>query len=224
MSMDEEKQPLLKSPSSLETQQLRSQQGNEKPSVQEVDDFLFVRVPNTGLRQICGISSSYSLEYPSQLIGVIDADEYVDIIKRLNHTIRDFWPCNVVYFFGYGCSLCSCGISLLFPHYCISYSEQKANEMLRHVSLKSKFYDRNITFSMRKGICSSYVEIKIPSQLTRITSSSNDVPTKSNSDIIQEEDVEKGILYVSESTSRNSPNSPWSVVMTSQPTSRLKDL
>lgn len=168
-------------------------------------DWCYVKVPSSGLRQINGISSSYSTDYPNQLHGIISQDEFIDIISRLNDTIRNYWPCNLCYFFGYGCSICTCGASLLCPQFCMSHSEQYANEMLKNVSLKSKYWERKITFKIVKGFCSSYVEIRFP--LTEIT------PDK----LVTEKEAEIEDIEVKESESQ------WGIVQ-NQPSNRLKAL
>lgn len=128
-------------------------------------EWVVVKVPSTGLRHYSGIASSYSTVYPDALRPVLSKEEFVDIFSRLNETIRDYWPCNTCYFFGYGCCLCTAGLSVLVPGYCISHSELYANAMLKSVSLKATYYDRNISFSLSKSLCSSCVEVRFPAAL-----------------------------------------------------------
>jgi hypothetical protein len=164
------------------------------------EKWVIIQVPSTGLRHFTGISSSYSTQYPQILQDVISQKEFVDIIERLNETIRDYWPCDTCYYFGYGCSLCTLGLSLLLPHYCASHSEIYATAMLRNVTLKSKFYDRRISFHLVKKLCQSFVEVKVPMQYI-----SSDVLVKHNhgsqfriitttTHSIEGSDVEKGVL------------------------------
>lgn len=126
--------------------------------------WIVIRVPSTGLRHFTGISSSYSTQYNNIMQGVITQTEFVEIIERLNETIRDYWPCDTCYYFGYGCALCTFGLSVLLPHYCATHSETYATAMLRNVTLKSRFYDRRISFRLIKKCCQSFIEIKIPFQ------------------------------------------------------------
>lgn len=138
----------------------------EKESLLD-SEWTIVKVPSVGLRHYTGISSSYSLQYPNQLVGIISKEEYIDAIKRLNETIRDYWPCGLCYFFGYGCSICTFGLSILIPNYCATYSEIHAISFLKNLSYKAKYYDRKISFTLIKNFCSSYVEIKYPTKLSR---------------------------------------------------------
>eukprot|EP01039_Chlorochromonas_danica_P000756 gene756-820_t len=129
-------------------------------------EWVAVKIPSTGLRHYTGIASSYSTTYPeNSLRGVITKEEFLDIMTRFNETIRDYWPCHTCYFLGYGCCLCTVGLSVLLPGYCIGHSELYATAILRSFSLKARYYDRNISFTLVKSLCSSYVEIRFPASL-----------------------------------------------------------
>lgn len=199
--IDEEKQGLL-SPTRGRDQDLKEKYYSKGLIIEQ--DWCFVKVPSTGLRQINGIASGYSTDYPPQLNGIVSKEEYVDIITRLNDTIRSYWPCNLCYFFGYGCSICTCGASLLCPQYCMSHSEQYANEMLKNVSLKSKYWERKITFKIVKGLCASYVEIRFPVSL---------IP----------QDAQQGIEEETEIIPIDKEQGNWGIVK-NQPSNRLKAL
>lgn len=127
--------------------------------------WVIVQVPSTGLRHLTGISSRYSTTYPSRLQDVISKAEFTDIMDRLNDTIIDYWPCNPCYYFGYACCLCTLGLSVLIPNYCASYSELYATAFLKNVSLKAKYFDKKISFTLIKRLCNSYVEIRYPAAL-----------------------------------------------------------
>ena len=126
---------------------------------------LSIKVPHSGLYMIGSISSSYATIYPNQLKGIISHDEFVDIIERLNDTIQNYWPCLTCYMFGYGFVPCTMGLSLSCPKYCTSKAEEKAKEMLKNVSLKAKYFDRQISFHLVKSWFSSHIEIQYPSTL-----------------------------------------------------------
>lgn len=127
--------------------------------------YTVVVLKSTGLRFINGISSSYSDDYDPVLVGVISESELTDVVRRLNEVIQSFWPCNTCYAFGYICSPFTLGTSLLVPSYCISHSEKHAKAMLENVTLRAKYYDRNIQFKLVKSFCDSHVEIRFPSSL-----------------------------------------------------------
>lgn len=126
-----------------------------------------VRIPATGLIHYTGISSSYSTLFPAALEGVIAEKEYEAIIEKVNETVSDYWPCDTCYFFGYGCSIFSLGLSVLIPHLCASQAEVHLVEVLESYSLTSKYYDRKISFTLKKSWFRSYIEIKFPRSLMR---------------------------------------------------------
>lgn len=134
--------------------------------------WVIVQVPSTGLRHLTGISSRYSTTYPTRLQDVISKAEFADIMDRLNDTIIDYWPCNPCYYFGYVCCICTFGLSVLIPNYCASYSELYATAFLRNVSLKAKYFDKKISFTLVKRLCNSYVEIRFPAALLNSDSTS----------------------------------------------------
>jgi hypothetical protein len=144
-----------------ESERLLSMEANSKKIEER---WVVIRIPSTGLRHFTGISSSYSTQYPPILQGVIPANELLEIVTRLNETIRDYWPCDTCYYFGYGCMLCTVGLSVLIPHYCATHSEKYATAVLRSYSLKARYYDRKIRFQLVKRCCHSFVEIRIPAQ------------------------------------------------------------
>jgi hypothetical protein len=126
---------------------------------------VIVKLRSNGQNFVNGVSSSYEDTYPEQLMGIISESELRDIISRLNDTLQSFWPCNACYVFGFACSPFTLGTSLLCPHYCISQSDHHAQVMLEQVSLKAKYFDRDIVFRIVKECCGSYVEISFPSRL-----------------------------------------------------------
>lgn len=139
---------------------------DENPqTVNQDGDYAIVTVPSVGFRQFYGISSSYCTKYPLELSGIVSREDFEDIISRLNETIRNHWPCHTCYLFGYGFSLCTFGLSMILPSYCMSTADFYANEMLKHVSLKAKFYEKKITFTIQKGFLNSYIEIRFPAKL-----------------------------------------------------------
>lgn len=144
------------------------------------EQSIIVKLPANGLRFVNGIASNYEDKYSDLLVGVITETELSDIIRRLNETIKSYWPCNACYIFGFVCSPFSLGLSLLCPAYCVSHSEKYANAMLENVSLKAKYYDRRITFRIVKTWVDSYVEIAFPAKLvSEIDRLENGTVTKS---------------------------------------------
>jgi hypothetical protein len=126
-----------------------------------------VRFISTGARFINGVSNQYDTSYDLQLVGIIGEDEFATIVGRLNRTLQELWPCHVAYYVGYICIPCTFGISLFCPLLCVTEAEKHANNMLRQLSLKAKYYDRGISFKLVKGFCRSDFIISFPVGLTQ---------------------------------------------------------
>jgi hypothetical protein len=122
-----------------------------------------VRLLPRGQWYVNGISSSYESVYNPVLVGIITEEELRDIISRLNQTLHLYWPCTVVYCTGFICAPFTCGASLVFgPQLCISEAETHATRLLEQVSLRSKYFDRDIKFELKKERLRSYVSVSFP--------------------------------------------------------------
>ncbi len=120
---------------------------------------------SVGKHFLNGISSSYDNAYPEELRGVVDEMEFVETVNRLNDTIISFWPCTSCYLFGYVCAPCTLGLSLCCPATCAGQAEVKAMAFVEQVSLRRKFYERQIVWTIRKKFFYSYLEISFPDSL-----------------------------------------------------------
>ena len=109
-----------------------------------------------------GISSGYDNTYNVALRGIVDEAEFVTTMDRLNDTIISFWPCTGCYLFGYMCAPFTLGLSLCCPAMCADQAEVKAYEFLEQVSLRAKFYDNHVVWTIRKHFFYSCVEITFP--------------------------------------------------------------
>ena len=120
-----------------------------------------LRLYPNGVRFLNGMASSYEFKYTEELEGVISEEDLEKIIGRLNETIQRFWPCTTCLVFGYCCAPCT--IFPCFPtNMCIGEAEKQAKNYLRQLSLKATYYDRHITFSLKKTLLSSHVLISFP--------------------------------------------------------------
>ena len=87
-------------------------------------------------------------------------------MKRLNSTLISLWPCDPIWNTSFICCPCTLGLSLLCPHICVSEAEKSGTRLLEQLSLKAKYYDRNISFSLEKRFLTSFVLITFPVKLT----------------------------------------------------------
>jgi hypothetical protein len=74
-----------------------------------------------GQRFVDGMSNEYDSTFPAELEGRADPAEFERTIADLNHLLAAYWPCCwCFYLLGYGCCLCTAGLSLLAPRMCIA--------------------------------------------------------------------------------------------------------
>lgn len=125
-----------------------------------------VKIPSTGFTFVSGISSSYDeTYYHPALKDIVTQREITEVISGLNEGLESFWPCSPCYWFGYGCMICTVGLSLCCPAFCISAAENEGNRLLDDFNNRPVFYDRNIRFTLKKTCCSSFVELSFPREL-----------------------------------------------------------
>lgn len=176
--MSSSSRPLLLRKNKLEKQSLNA---NKNVKTRKI------LIPGIGLRFINGISQSYDdVHYPPELSNIITETDYFRTIKRVNQGILSFWPCTTCYLFGYACAPFTLGLSLCCPSYCHSLAEKKLNDDLYDISLNSRYYDRNINFSLYKKWFQSYIVIEIPETLFSkdyISSDGDDIEGGSNSSV-----------------------------------------
>ena len=118
----------------------------------------------TGKMFVNGLSSSYEESYSSELQSVLSREEHMDIISRLNMTLSTYWPCGFVYATGYIFAPCTLGLSLLCPMMCVSEAETHATKLLDNLSLKAKYFERNVSFGIEKGCMTSRFVISFPEE------------------------------------------------------------
>lgn len=140
-----------------------------------------------GQKFIGGISSRYENKYDRMLENVVSERELARIVEDLNEVIVSHWPCATCYLYGYLCLPCTLGMSLLAPGFCVNQAELQAHKCLRNVSLAAKFYDKEISFVLVKGLCDSHVEVRFPSHLLPRNMSGGDLESGGGGDAAVED-------------------------------------
>ena len=69
----------------------------------------------TGAAFINGVCSKYSKEFPPELVGVIDQEEFIRMMERINGITRTYWPCGPALAIGFGLCPFTCGLSMFVP-------------------------------------------------------------------------------------------------------------
>jgi hypothetical protein len=135
-------------------------------------DEVNVRLPPNGKQFINGLSSSYACEYDDRLHGIIDEEELRGVVTKINSAIQEFWPCDMCLYFG----MCCAPFTVIpwFPtNICMNEVERHVLNTLEQVSLRSKYYDRRIVFSLERRCCASNILITFPITLLTNNSGSN---------------------------------------------------
>ena len=116
-----------------------------------------VIIPPSGKTFINGMANSYSMVYPEEYMSsMLDCKDFHNVMENINESICSFWPCCFCFSFGYGCALCTLGLSLCCPFICItearSYVQQRINYWNRCLLLNKK-----VKLSLRFGYSTSWV-------------------------------------------------------------------
>lgn len=108
---------------------------------------------------VSGISSQYDDKFPVALKKHIEQRFFDETMARLNDALSSFWPCLPAFLMGYGCCLCTGGLSLLIPWICISEAEDSAKTLLKEAN-EHYFFDKNLEIRLVKKCCVSWVSKK----------------------------------------------------------------
>ena len=108
-----------------------------------------VIIPPSSKTFVNGMASSYSNTYPKEfLLGILSENDFLNIVNDINESLLSFWPCCYCFCFGYGCALCTLGISFLAPYACIKDAQDYVMQRINHW---------NRTYLAQKGITLSIV-------------------------------------------------------------------
>ncbi len=81
-------------------------------------------------------------------------------MKRVNQ-IGVYWPCPLCFYgIGYGCCICTFGLSLLCPYSCIKDFENMLVDEVVRIGKTPGFHEKGIVVAFEKSCCSSYISFK----------------------------------------------------------------
>ena len=118
-------------------------------------------------RFLNGISIRYNDNYPVELYNIIPESDFNRIFNSMHNRILSYWPCDTCFIFGIACAPFTLGTSLLCPGKCAILAEKEAIKFLRDVSLNKNFYERSISFDLKKNFFTSWIEISFPFDLIK---------------------------------------------------------
>ncbi|OQR89055.1 hypothetical protein THRCLA_09945 [Thraustotheca clavata] len=119
------------------------------------------KIPSVGDTWLNGLSNEYDAEFPKDLAPYMMPADFESAMKLINEALIDHWPCVPCYAVGYGCCICTGGLSLYCSWSQVKEAEDAANRQIQRINRRPCFQDRNITWSLKRiwYTRTSYVEI-----------------------------------------------------------------
>uniref|UniRef100_A0AAV1UPH2 Golgin subfamily A member 7/ERF4 domain-containing protein n=1 Tax=Peronospora matthiolae TaxID=2874970 RepID=A0AAV1UPH2_9STRA len=119
----------------------------------------------TGEVFVNGLSSSYDDEFPTseRLVELMTREDFAKAVSSINDALIDHWPCLPCKGFGYGCCICTLGLSLYCAASQVREAERRLQLQLRRLNDQKKFKDKGIQWRLARTWWrpSSFVEIYI---------------------------------------------------------------
>ena len=116
-----------------------------------------VIIPPSSKTFVNGMANSYSMTYPKEYISsMLTSTEYFNVMNDLNESICSFWPCCFCYSFGYGCALCTFGLSFFGPYICINEARDYLEQRISYWN-KTFLYPKNVKLSLCFGCSTSWL-------------------------------------------------------------------
>ena len=117
-----------------------------------------------GQRFANGMSNEYSSVYPRDLEGIVEESKFRSVMNEINDIMQTYWPCPFCFAFGWGCCLCTAGLSLLCPNMCVSEAERYLHKHLQQVNGRRAFLDAGVEWRASRCACTSAIEVHYPAQ------------------------------------------------------------
>lgn len=121
-----------------------------------------VRLWPTRMRFVTGIARAYEDDFPSELGHLVKEADFEIAINQINNTMQDYWPCCFCMCCGYSCCLCTLGLSLLCPNFCIRDAEQYVRALITRINKRACFERAGVEWRLRRSCGSSWIEISYP--------------------------------------------------------------
>ncbi|KAG1711327.1 hypothetical protein DVH05_008579 [Phytophthora capsici] len=126
---------------------------------------VLAKLQPTGDVFVNGLASSYDDEYPESkhLRELIPEEDFDKAVTMINDALLDHWPCLPCKGFGYGCCICTLGLSLYCATTQVQEAESRLQLQLRRLNDKAKFKDKGIKWRLERTWWkrSSFIEITL---------------------------------------------------------------
>ncbi|EGZ29541.1 hypothetical protein PHYSODRAFT_252631 [Phytophthora sojae] len=132
----------------------------------------------TGEVFVNGLASSYDDEFPGsqRLAALMTREDFAKAVATINDALMDHWPCLPCKGFGYGCCVCTLGLSLYCAATQVQEAESRLQLQLRRMNEQRKFKDKGIQWRLERTWWkrSSCIEISVDSQAAATGSESSE--------------------------------------------------
>jgi hypothetical protein len=119
----------------------------------------------TGEVFVTGLASSYDDEFPddARLAALLTREDFSKAMSTINDALMDHWPCLPCKGFGYGCCVCTLGLSLYCAATQVQEAERRLQLQLRRLNDQKKFKSRGIRWRLEKAWWkrASFIEISV---------------------------------------------------------------
>ncbi|KDO24222.1 hypothetical protein SPRG_09856 [Saprolegnia parasitica CBS 223.65] len=108
------------------------------------------KLPAIGDTWINGLANEYDARFPPDLAPFMSEEDFTSAMKLVNEALIDHWPCVPCMSVGYGCCICTGGLSLYCAWGQIKEAEDAAVRQLGRLNRRPCFASRNISWSLRR--------------------------------------------------------------------------
>ncbi|GMF27342.1 unnamed protein product [Phytophthora lilii] len=130
-----------------------------------------------------GLASSYDDEFPSseRLAALMTREDFAKAVSTINDALMDHWPCMPCKGFGYGCCVCTLGLSLYCAVTQVQEAESRLQLQLRRMNDLKKFKDKGIQWRLERTWWkrTSFIEISVDLDVAGTLESSGTAKTES---------------------------------------------
>ncbi|KAG6591097.1 Golgin subfamily A member 7/ERF4 [Phytophthora cinnamomi] len=123
----------------------------------------------TGEVFVNGLASSYDDEFPDspRLATVMTREDFAKAMATINDALLDHWPCLPCKGFGYGCCICTLGLSLYCAATQVQEAESRLQLQLRRMNEQKKFKDKGVQWRLERTWWkrTSFIEISVDSEV-----------------------------------------------------------
>lgn len=128
------------------------------------------RLFSIGEIAINGLSNSYDTTYTDEMQLYFSEQAFAQAIDLVNEALIAHWPCLPCKGLGYGCCICTLGLSLYCAMQTINEAEKAAQRQLERINAFEEFQHQRVSWNLVKSFFtrSSCIEIKVQQSANKL--------------------------------------------------------